>query len=235
MRLTSTALTALTLVVALAPLASAQSSDITLRRDLTQADFQTLVSDLGPILRFRQIGDTATIGKGAVDLGVQFANAPTDAARRSWSLSFPRLGARVGVTDRVDVGVWGGINANSNYGLVGFETKVALMTQGAAWPVSVSVRPSITALIGPSDLWGANLSVDLSVSRAFGAFAPYAGVAASTTGALEMSDALDLDPVSAGDTMGYVGLAYRWRALSLAAEVEKADQVRYGFRVGTRF
>ena len=222
----STAVATLALVAAIAPVAGAQSSDITLRPGLTQDGFEALVADLGPTLRFRQLGDTATLGRGVVDMG---------AVLESKAMSFPRIVARFGVNNRVDVGAWGGINHDSNYGVAGFETKVALMTEGPRRPVSVSVRPSITALIGPSDLYAANMSVDLSVSRTFGAFSPYAGVAASSTGAMEMSDALKLDPVSAGDSMGYVGLAYRWRAVSLAAEMEKGDEVRYGFRVGTRF
>jgi hypothetical protein len=139
------------------------------------------------------------------------------------------------VNDRVDVGVRGGVNTQSNYGLAGFETRIALLTEGPSWPVSVSLRPSVTALIGPSDLWAANLSADVSVSRAFGPVSPYAGIAAATSGAIERSDAVDLRPASTGDTPGYAGLAFRSGGLSLAPEVEKNNHVSYAFRIGTRF
>ena len=235
MRRISIAFGTLALVAGIAPAAHAQSSDITLQPGLTQNQFQELVADLGSILRFRQIGDTATLGKGGVDIGVQFANAPVDTARRSWSASFPRLAARFGVSDRVDVGAWGGINTNANYGVLGMDTKIALLAQGQSRSVSVSLRPSLTALVGPSDLWAANVGVDLAVSRTFGRLSPYAGIGASSSGAIARRDDVNLDPVSAGEALAFAGVSYRWRALSLGAEVEKGDEVRYGLRIGTRF
>lgn len=144
---------ALLAAMAIAPAASAQSSDITVRPGLTPDGFQSLISELGPMMRFRQLGDSQAMGKGRVDIGVQLADAPIGDANRSWSLAFPRVTARFGVDDRVDVGAWGGINTQSNYGLAGFETRIALVTEGPSWPVSV--RPSVTALVGPSDLWAA--------------------------------------------------------------------------------
>ena len=46
---------------------------------------------------------------------------------------------------------------------------------------------------------------------------------------------VDLDPVSAGNTLSYAGLSYRWRALTMSAQVEKGARVRYAFSLGTRF
>ena len=236
MRVFSVVFGTLALAATLAPAAaSAQSANIDLRPGLTSEEFTALTADLGPILRFRQLGDSTTLGKGNAAVAVQLANAPVSDGTRSWSLSFPKVVARVGVNDRVDVGAWGGINADSNYGLVGCDTTIALMTEGPSRPVSVSIRPSITSLVGPSDLWAANVSVDLSVSRAFGPLSPYAGLATTSTGAIERRDDLDLDPVSAGDSLAYAGVGYRWRSVSVAAEVEKGDRVSYGFRIGTRF
>ena len=229
------ALGTLLLAAAIAPAARAQSSDITLRPGLTKDEFQTLAADLGSLLRFRQIGDTAPLGKGAVDISMQLANAPLRDARRSWSMAFPRAAARFGVNNRVDIGAWGGINTNANYGVLGMDTKIALMTEGPSRPVSVSVRPSITALVGPSDLWAANVSVDLSVSRKFGPVSPYGGLAVSSTGVIERRPDVNLHRVSAGDALAFAGVSYRWHALSVAGEVEKGDRVTYGFRIGTRF
>lgn len=41
------------------------------------------------------------------------------------AIVMPRIVARFGVADRVDVGVWGSVNAASNYGAVGFDTTIA--------------------------------------------------------------------------------------------------------------
>jgi hypothetical protein len=139
------------------------------------------------------------------------------------------------VSDRVDVGAWGTVAPNANYGIVGADTKIALLREGAEWPISVSVRPSISTLVGPSEVWVSNAAIDLSVSRAFGPVSPYAGVAASSSIAFERSQEVDLDPATAGESLSYAGVSYRWRALVMSAEIEKAKLASYAFRIGTRF
>lgn len=251
MRSVSTVLGALALAALLAPAAAhAQTSKVELRPQLTQEEFAEFAADLGSILRFRQPGDAPTLARGSVDLSVELANTPMNSASRAWNntmtapgagrrlgpnMSFPRIVARFGVNDRVDVGAWGGLNPNANYGLVGVDTKIALLREGPASPVSISVRPSITSLLGPSDVWAGNVSVDLSVSRAFGRLVPYGGIAASSSAAIERSAAVDLDPVAAGDTSAYGGVAYRWRSLLISGEIERGNVTAYAVRVGKRF
>lgn len=221
-----------------------------LHPELTQGEFEEFAAELGSILRFRQLGGTETLGRGRVDISLQYASTSIDDAKGAWnntmshptadhylgqSIAFPRIVARFGVSDRVDVGAWGGIDPHSNYGLVGVDTKIALLKQGASRPVSVSIRPSVTSLVGPSEVWVGNASFDLSVSRAVGPVSPYVGVAASASLAVERSNEVALDPATADDSLAYAGIAYRWRALVLSAEVEKGALVSYGFRIGTRF
>ena len=205
-----------------------------------QAEFKDFTAGVGSILRFRQFGDAATLGKGRVELGVQLTSA--DDAEPAWnglaldqSSELPGVVARVGVGNRVDVGAWGRLNTESDYAAAGIDTKIMLMKQGPASPVSIAIRPSISALIGPSEVWAGNASIDFSVSRAIGNLSPYVGVA--TTGSLvaERSKDLDLDPATANGSTSYAGLTYRWKTLVVAAEVERADVVSYGIRVGTRF
>lgn len=221
-----------------------------LHPELTQDQFREFTAELGSIMRFRQLGDPATLGKGHLDVSLQYASASIDDAKGAWnntmshpaadhylaeSIAFPRIVARFGVSDRVDVGAWGGVDAHSNYGLIGADTTIAVLRQGPTRPVSVSIRPSVTSLVGPSEVWVANASVDLSVSRAFGRLSPYAGVAASSSLGVERSDEVDLDPATAQNGLAYAGLSYRWRALVLSGEVEKGELVSYAFRIGTRF
>ena len=229
---------------------SHRSSSFDLHPELTQDEFKEFAGELGSILRFRQLGDTTTLGKGRIDVGVEFANTSIDGSKGAWSnttsrpsashnlgrsISFPRVFARFGVNDRVDVGAWGGFNPHSNYGLVGFDTKIALLTQGPTRPVSVSIRPSVTSLVGPSEVLVANTSIDVSVSRALGPLSPYVGVATHASLAVERSKDVDLDPATAEGSLAYAGISYHWRTLIMSAEVEKGTLVSYGFRIGTRF
>lgn len=244
MRRLPAAISTMGLVAMLVPgPANAQQSD-NLRPGLTQGEFEDFTAELGSVLRFRQVGDTTTLGRGKVEIGVQVGNTPFDDSKGAWnaadrrlrrSISLPQLVARFGVSDRVDVGAWGAFDPGADYGLVGVDTKVALLRQGAGRPVSVSVRPSIGSLIYPSEVWVGTASVDLAVSRAFGPVSPYAGVAASTSLGVERSQDVNLDAATAERSLAYVGLEYRWRALVLSAQVEKGTKVSYAFRIGRRF
>ena len=139
------------------------------------------------------------------------------------------------MSDRVDIGAWGGYNTGLNYGLVGGEARIALLREGALSPVSLLLRPSVTSLVGPSEVWAANASIDFSVSRAIGPIAPFAGVATTGTLAIERSNDVSLDPATANGSIAYAGLSYRWRSVAVSAEVEKHTHVTYAFRLGTRF
>jgi len=197
---------------------------------LTKEEFTELTAEIGSLLRFRQLGDSMTLGRGKFDLGTQFATSPVEGGRETWTAV-----GRYGVSDRVDIGAWGGYNTGLNYGLVGGEARIALLREGASSPVSLLLRPSVTSLVGPSEVWAANASIDFSVSRALGPIAPFAGVATTGTLAIERSNDVSLDPATANGSIAYAGLSYVWRSVAVSADVEKGRHVSYAFRLGTRF
>lgn len=205
-----------------------------------QTELKAFTAEVGSLLRFRQFSDATTLGRGGVEIGVQFS--PGDDANPAWdglsldqSRALPGVVARFGVGDRVDIGAFGQINSRSDYAVAGIDSKILLLEQGPGRPVSVAIRPSITALLGPTEVWAASAGIDFSASRTIGRLSPYVGVATTGSVAVERSSALDLDPATADRSLAYAGLSYRWRALAMSAEVEKADAVSYGIRVGTRF
>ncbi len=221
-----------------------------LHPELTKAEFKEFAGELGSVLRFRQLGDTSTLGKGRFDISLQYTRSPIDDSKGAWNntmshptadhylgsaLEFPRLVARVGVSDSVDLGAWGGFDPHANYGLAGIDSKIVLMRQGTGRPVSLSIRPSVTSLFGPAEVWAANASIDVSVGRTFGAFSPYVGVATSASLAVERSNDVDQDPAWAEGSVAYAGISYGWRGLQVTAEVEKGALTSYGFRIGKRF
>ena len=188
-------------------------------------------ADVGAALRFRQLGDTTTLAKGRVDVGVQFSSAPIEST--TWNIT--RVVARFGLNDRFDLGAWGGYNSQMSDGMAGMDVKIGLLRQSASMPVSVSVRPSFSATLGSADIWGASTGVDLTVSRAFGALAPYAGIAATSSLATERLLNIDTERETANQMLSYAGLSYMWRSVTAAVEVEKGTKTSYAFRLGTRF
>jgi hypothetical protein len=125
--------------------------------------------------------------KGRVDVSLRYASTSIDDSK----------------------GAWGGVAPSSNYGIIGADTTTALLQQGPTRPVSLAVRPSVSSLVGPSEVWAANASIDVSVSRAFRALSPYVGVATSASLAMERSDDVDLDHATAEGSLADAGLSYR--------------------------
>ena len=219
------------LVVTLAP-ASASAQQV-LNTPLTSQDLAALAGEFGSVLRFRQLGDTATLPKGRVDLGVQFASAPVDTTNQTWNVT--RFVGRFGVSQRVDMGAWAGYNSQASDGMAGVDVKIALLTQGPSMPVSLAVRPSFSSTLGAGDIYAASVGADVSVSRAFGALSPYAGVAATSSLATERLADINFERQTDNSTLGYAGVAYNWRSLVAAVEIEKGTKVAYAVRIGTRF
>jgi hypothetical protein len=201
---------------------------------VTQTQLQAFADNIGPALRFRQVGDTETVRPGDVEIGVQYGSTSLEDTARTWN-SIPNIAARFGIAERADLGAWGSFNSNGRYAILGADTKIVLFNQGPRLPVSVAIRPSLTGLVGASNVWAASAAVDMSVSRAIGPWSPYGGLAASSNVAIARSSAHGLDPATAGDSFAYAGLSYRWRYLVLAGEVDSGPTVNYAFRVGTRF
>lgn len=211
--------------VLVAALAAAPASAQT----LGEQGLETLAAERGAMLRFRQLEGATPLGKGHVDLTLQYAGAPIADGNGT-----PRVAGRYGVSDRVDIGGWGGYETAENYGMAGVDVKVALLREGNGSPVSVAIRPSFSSSLA-SGPWVGNAGVDLSVSRTFARFTPYGGVAATTSLALARVTRADLTRATADETLSYAGVVYRWQALLLSGEVQHGSRVSYAFRVGTRF
>jgi hypothetical protein len=212
-------------VVAIAAVSAAQPAHAqTFDRPVqTQTDLQTLAADIGPTMRFRQLGDTETVRRGDVEVGMQYGN------------DMPGVVARFGLAERTDLGAWGAVTRDGHSGIVGADTKVALLREGPSMPVSMAIRPSVSALVGAANAWTATAGIDLSISRRFGPLSPYGGLAASATAAYAKSRALRLDWATSGDTYAYAGVSFRWHALVVSGEAENGREVTYALKIGTRF
>lgn len=221
-----------------------------LHPELTREEFKEFAGEVGLVLRFRQMDEPRPSRRGVFEVGAQFTNTPIDDTKGAWNntmshpaadhylgeaVALPGLVVRAGLSDRVALGAWGTFAPNANYGIAGIDSQILVLKQGPSHPVSLSVRPSISSLIGPSDVWAGNASIDVVVGRTFGAASSYVGFATSASGAIERSTAVDLRPVVATDSLAYVGLSYALGRTVVAAEVEKGRLVSYAVRIGRRF
>lgn len=221
-----------------------------LHPELTQEEFDTFAGEAGTMTRFHQNGSAETLGKGKFDIGLAITSTPVNDDKGAWNntmshpdaehdlgheVAFPRLVARVGVSDNVDIGAWGTLDPNANYGFTGIDLKVGLLKQSAEMPVSVAIRPSVSSMYGPSEVFVVNSSVDLSVSRNWSGLEPYAGVGASANVAVEMSDDVDLDPGQSRNVLAFVGVSYQWKGIRAAAQVETGELETTSLQLGGNF
>jgi len=221
-----------------------------LHPELTQAEFDEFTKELGSILRPRQLSDATTLGRGRFDLGLEFSHAGIDDSKGAWNntmshpssdhylgdaIQFPKVFARLGVSDRVDVGVSGGLDPRSNWGLATVDAKIALVRQGPARPVSLAIRPSLASLIGPREVWVGSAGIDISISRAMGPWSPYAGFSSLASLGVERSDDVDLDKSLVTTSPVFAGVTYRAGALAFSAEVEHGKLNSYAVRASARF
>ena len=221
-----------------------------LHPDLTRAQLRTFAAEAGQIARFRQTTSADTLGAGNFDVSLMYSVHFIDDAKGAWNntmshpqgdhylgspLPIPALALGVGLGHDVDLEAYGTLNPNSNYGLVGVATKIRLLEQSDEMPVSLSVRPSLGALIGPTEVQVYNFSTDVAVSRSFYGLAPFAGVTLGTTAVVERSPDTDIGHQSASQIIGFAGIDYRWRFLSVGAQAEISNIASVSLRASGRF
>ena len=143
----------------------------------------------------------------------------------------------MGVTESVDVGVWGSLDPNSNYGLFGLESKIGIVRAADDMPFDLALRPHVGMLVGPEDVTVANFSADVVISRAWWGIAPFLGVGGALTTAFEHADDVDLDTGVGVDGAGFAGVEYRWTYLSAALQAELATNgmATYSGRLSAAF
>src|SRR6266581_7480009 len=210
---------------------------------LNQSDFHGLSEDLGAALSYKPLTPTAPLGLTGFDVGIAvtgtklensavFAKAGADIS----TAAVPSLRVNKGLPFGIDVGVMVGAIPSTNIKLYGGELRYAIVPGGVAMP-AIGVRGSYTKLTGVDQLDFDTKGVDLSISKGFTIFTPYAGVGkvwvASTPKSIPTStptkESLSLNKV-------YVGINMNFGLTNLAFEGDRTGQATsYGVKLGFRF
>ena len=128
----------------------------------------------------------------------------------------------------------GPFDPRANYGFIGVGTKVAVLQQDKGAPVSLAIRPSVSTLVGPSEVGLGSLSAELLMSRRFYHLAPFVGLGVRGTLAFERSADTDVGNQGAVRPVFLAGLDYAWDVFSLGAQVDYSAVLTLGARVGVR-
>src|SRR6267154_2171654 len=193
---------------------------------LNQSDFHALSEDLGAALSYKPLTPTAPLGITGFDVGIAvtdtklqnsavFAKAGADIS----NAAVPSLRVHKGLPFGIDVGVMVGAVPRTNIKLYGGELRYAIVSGGLAMQ-AIGVRGIDTK------------GLDLSISKGFLMFTPYAGVgrvwASSTPNGVPAlsKESLSLNKVFVGATLNF-GL------MNLAFEGDRTGKASsYGAKLG---
>lgn len=161
------------------------AADIKTLDVLTQSEFKLFSEDLGSGLSYKAVTPAEPLGLGGFDLGLEVTSTKiknpalwtqaTNGGTAPSSLIVPKFHAFIGLPLSFDVGAFYSAIPTTNIKLYGGELRYAILDGGVALP-AVAIRGAMTKLTGVDQLSFGTKSLDLSISKGFAMFTPYAGV-----------------------------------------------------------
>lgn len=218
--------------------ASVPDCAVSFSPQLTQAAFGRFTREFGATSAFKQASPSTTLGQWGFAVDVSRFYFTVDEKADAWNdtfvhpdafhelgakKDFPKLRARLGVLENLDVGLYYTMNPYALYGWAGVEAKYGLLQQSQAMPASVSLRGAYTKTLFVKDMDMHALSADATVARTFwGILTPYVGVggdgvlARETSANVDLGTELQVAPHLTG------GLEIRYWHVAVGAEVQLA-------------
>jgi hypothetical protein len=214
---------------------------------LTQEAWHQFVTEVGVVTHLRPLTSAKPLGARRFEVALLNASTRIDDADAAWNdtfshpnpthwlfngdaLAIPGLMARIGVSDRVDVGAYFTKNMNSNYGIFGGQVQYSLLND-VERNLAAATRVNAVRLFGPEDLSASVFGLDFVVSKDLWVLSPYVGVAGYLSRGTEHTSKVDLDAENVLGAQGTVGVAYSLSILRLGAEYTVGRVNAYAFKV----
>lgn len=219
------------------------AGDITNLPALNQNQFNDLSTDLSAVLTMKQFEPAAPEGLLGFNIGVD-ATVTNVAHQADWNTatnstdvtSVPMARVRVtkGLPFGFDIGGYYSSAPGTNIKVWGGELRYAIVEGGTLTP-AVGLRATYNRLSGVSQLGFNSRSLDLSVSKGFGPFTPYAGIGRVWANSNpEASTGLQNYSFSSNET--YVGFNLSMVVATLTLEANRiAGNNTYGVKLGFGF
>jgi len=233
-----------TLAVLLTITAPASAADNIDQIDLlVQSDFRKLSEDMGAALSYKAVLPATPLGITGFDIGME-VTATKLQHRDAWdrassgsaptTLYVPKLHVHKGLPAGIDVGAFYTAIPNSNIKMWGAEARYAILSGGVAQP-ALGLRGTYSKLSGVSQLDFHTTGLELTISKGFLLFTPYAGVGRVWT----VSTPTGVSNVSKEDfSQGkyFAGASFNLGIANLALEADKTgDATSYNAKLGFRF
>jgi hypothetical protein len=145
-----------------------------------QSDFKAFSEDLGSALSYKAVTPPAPLGATGFELGLEVTstkmrNLAQATGSSLTNLIVPKLHVYKGLPLNIDVGAFYSAVPSTNIKFYGGELRYAILEGGMASP-AVGIRGSLTKLTGVDQLAFSTKGLDVSISKGFAMFTPYAGL-----------------------------------------------------------
>ncbi len=152
-----------------------------------QAGYHSLTEEFGAALSYKPVTPAAPLGITGFDIGIEASStAVSTDAKTAWqnlipgttaptSIIVPKLYVAKGLPFDIDVAAFISAVPSTSITLTGAAISYAIIGGGVALP-AVTIRGAMTSLNGIDQLSFATKSLDISISKGFLGFTPYAGV-----------------------------------------------------------
>ncbi len=204
-----------------------------------QSDFKTFSEDMGSALSYKAVTPAAPLGLTGFDLGLEVTSTKMrnlDVATGSslTNLIVPKLHVFKGLPFNIDVGAFYSAVPTTNIKLYGGELRYAILEGGVALP-AVGIRGAVTKLSGVDQLEFSTKSLDISISKGFLMFTPYAGLGNVWVASTPVSG-LGLVEETFKQNKIFAGANLNMGLTNLAFEYDKTGSAKsYSFKLGFRF
>ncbi len=233
--------TKLSLLVILAGFAQpVVAANINLANFNLQADFRAFSEELGAALSYKAITPAEPLGVTGFDIGLEATSTKMEKLAKATgssqtNLVVPKLHIHKGLPLNIDVGAFYSSVPTTNIKLVGGELRYAILKGGVASP-AVAIRGSMTKLSGVDQLAFATKGLDVSISKGFAMFTPYAGVGRVWVESTPDAALSLLKKETFQQSKFFVGGNLNFGVTNLAVEYDKTGAVQsYSAKLGFRF
>ena len=208
-----------------------------------QQNFKDLSKEIGFGLSYFPMAPAEPLGILGFDIGVEATALDINEDKPYWKqmgdfpgmLPIPRLHVQKGLPFGIDIGAIYSSIPSTNISLWGGELKWAFLKGGITTP-AVALRGTYTKLNGVNNLDLNTMGYDISISKGFAIFTPYAGV-----GQVKIeSDPKNIpgNPLtkeSITETKYFAGLKVGLGLVNMVAEADFAEIPAYSLKLGVGF
>jgi len=219
-----------------------------------QKTFKLFSEDLGAVVAYRSTSPAEPLGATGFDIGIE-ATSTSLPNSKEWALAnsdgeaidsivLPRVHIHKGLPFGIDIGAsYVGSGSDTDISITGAEIKYAFMEGSTATP-ALALRITYSSLSGIDQLEMTTTGAELSISKGFALFTPYAGVGYVSVTSTPKAEAAEPVPgVFAGfeeETFGlskaYAGVNMALGIVSILVEGDKTGEATsYSLKLALRW